>query len=48
MKFEVPELEIITFDEDDIIRTSGIVTDEDNIFGDGTNPINNVFTESLN
>ncbi len=48
MKFEIPELETITFDEDDIIRTSGIVTDEDNIFGDDTNSINNIFTNGLN
>ncbi len=42
MKFEAPEVEIIAFDEEDVIRTSsGIVTEDDNIFGNGTRSIDN-------
>ncbi len=44
MKFEAPEVEIIAFDEEDVIRTSsGIVTEDDNIFGGiNTNDIKTV------
>ncbi len=42
MKFEAPELEVITFGKEDVIRTSsGIVTEEDDIFGNGIDTIDN-------
>lgn len=31
MKFEIPELKIIEFDEEDVIRTSGIETEEEEL-----------------
>ncbi len=49
MKFVAPVVEIIAFDEEDVIRTSSIVTEEDIFpFSNDTNPINNVFTDSIN
>ncbi len=49
MKFEAPEVEIIAFDEEDVIRTSSIVTEEDIFpFSNDTNPINNIFSNGIN